>query len=738
MIRQAKVNKGLFSCVALCCCQGQQPLVDWVSNNVRSRLFIVMVMVSFVFNIASHFFMISDYTVVIGDIGAFVIFLIFPFIIFINNPRSNLLSIISCVSLLLLLLGAESYFMHRHILNLKDNVDIWNTLVRNVTTTGNVTATQPPQPVMLNFEPVSVQRFFQNAPNGELPPAFQKTIISIMNLLSLVVILFANSNQVGQQYTGIFQSFTSILMGLSALALVVLIIFMWGKKQHYRTKRQSYYQHVQGLFLVSRILKQDKIDKFKTSQDDVYLVDTVETSTDGDISDTEDDDISEYEREDTLPTNLIEEATTKRAIINTFRVIKEQIIFKLSMAKLKLIRYFTTKVEHWKHGDPTQNRYTAFYYGQRFSIANIAGLTISTWLISAAILIGAVHILPLIRVVKFMLYQLISCDIPDTFCDSGNKNIMEAILMVAEYVAPIVSTLVLLIPIFTLFVILVNSINMKSEYKSILLKMRRGRYFVNPKEYNITLAFQYIGNQMSRYTIHTILLLFVLVVVLFVCCVIGLAGTILFFAQRDYFNILMMFILEKLLTLLIPPIVVAITSTVTWFFIGLVFSTRGGKWLRFYTLLSYTEPMNFVVFYFVGIISALISWLKTGVVHILLRFVRIDRVLRSHDLHNNSSYASYVSAVLMEHRHNNPVLSVFADVIKRSDYSRSQQSTIITEEKTRYYGSADLNQPLNAQIDSTINRSDAKSKRTARLVKYIALLQTLKANPRLLDKRCKG
>jgi hypothetical protein len=102
----------------------------------------------------------------------------------------------------------------------------------------------------------------------------------------------------------------------------------------------------------------------------------------------------------------------------------------------------------------------------------------------------------------------------------------------------------------------------------------------------------------------------------------------------------------------------------------------------------------------------------------------------------DTGYSIYISLLLTDHRHNNPLLSVFIDTLKR--FLRFYRaSSCVTENANVYpddYSRTTITlQEPNSTIETVSH--EQRSQNVRRLVKLMSIMYTLDRNDRLKDKR---
>ncbi|KAL0481344.1 hypothetical protein AKO1_005119, partial [Acrasis kona] len=115
MIRQTKLNLGIFGC-PLFIWQGQ-PLVDWITDNVRLRWFATAFITSFVLSITTAFFFTKEWSHVFSNPTTWVTLIVSAPILFVNNPRSNIFTVF-CACIYMLFVPLSLYEMVVSITNM--------------------------------------------------------------------------------------------------------------------------------------------------------------------------------------------------------------------------------------------------------------------------------------------------------------------------------------------------------------------------------------------------------------------------------------------------------------------------------------------------------------------------------------------------------------------------------------------------------------------------------------------
>jgi hypothetical protein len=172
-----------------------------------------------------------------------------------------------------------------------------------------------------------------------------------------------------------------------------------------------------------------------------------------------------------------------------------------------------------------------------------------------------------------------------------------------------------------------------------------------------------------------------------------------------------------------PAIFVFVFDKISAWFWALIFVTGGGMWLRFPCFMSYFEMMYVVKASLVGLAGSLFNLIQPTIIR-LFTFGRLD-ITQS---------ASYMGTLVMDHNHNNPVLSTFMDVLKRYAMAHrvEKKAQNMKPQDHTYYQANTEEEALAVPLISTTSKEDNKRKK---LTRYMAVLYTLKKNPRLDDKR---
>ncbi len=111
-----------------------------------------------------------------------------------------------------------------------------------------------------------------------------------------------------------------------------------------------------------------------------------------------------------------------------------------------------------------------------------------------------------------------------------------------------------------------------------------------------------------------------------------------------------------------------------------------------------------------------------------INFARMDRSTNSH--RQDAAYATYLSVLLADHRHNNPVLSVFVDTCKRIVRIK-RRTDEIDAPRTVY----DENAYQSPTLVQTTQATTGQSQNTRKLVKMMAVMYTMHKNNHIHDKR---